>query len=331
MQRNFYIFTKGRLHRKDGTLYFYDEKEEKKVIPVETVRNIYVFGDLSFNAALFNFITRFGVQLHLFNYIGSYSGSYIPRKSLLSGELIVAQVKTFTSPSKQLPLAKETVAAAAANIRRNVLYYSDIQRGIWHQAKEIENIVKNLEHANNVDEIMGVEGQIRKLYYTMFPLIIRNKDFEFTVRTRQPPETPIDAMISFGNSLVYTTVLTEIYKTQLEPTISFLHKPSNRRFSLALDIAEIFKPILADRLIFRLLNKNMISINDFDTKENACYLNEKGKKTFVKEFDNQLQTIIKHRKLKRNVSYRTIIRLECYKIIKYITKKEKYEAFKIWW
>ena len=138
-------------------------------------------------------------------------------------------------------------------------------------------------------------------------------------------------MISFGNSLVYTTVLSEIYKTQLNPLISFLHEPGERRFSLALDIAEIFKPLLSDRIIFALMNKNMITEKHFDKQMNYCYLSEAGRKIYLQEYDTKLKTTIKHRQLKKSVSYRHLIRLECYKIIKHILGEKEYEPFKIWW
>ncbi|MDL0298323.1 CRISPR-associated endonuclease Cas1, partial [Clostridioides difficile] len=74
-----------------------------------------------------------------------------------------------------------------------------------------------------------------------------------------PPKDPVNALMSFGNSIMYTNVLSEIYKTQLDPTISFLHEPSTKRFSLSLDIAEIFKPIIIDTIIFSLINNKRIN------------------------------------------------------------------------
>jgi len=177
---------------------------------------------------------------------------------------------------------------------------------------------------------MGIEGQVRQVYYQCFTKII-TQEVEFEKRVRRPPDNMINTLISFGNSLLYTTTLGEIYKTQLNPTISFLHEPGYRRYSLALDVSEVFKPILVDRIIFRILNKNMVSEKDFEQDLNYCYMKEKARKIFVKEYDEQLSKTIKHRTLNRHISYRHLIRLECYKLIKYIIEKKKYESFKIWW
>ncbi|OJT88124.1 CRISPR-associated endonuclease Cas1, partial [Clostridioides difficile] len=155
--------------------------------------------------------------------------------------------------------------------------------------------------------------------------------FEFYKREKRPPKDPVNALMSFGNSIMYTNVLSEIYKTQLDPTISFLHEPSTKRFSLSLDIAEIFKPIIIDTIIFSLINNKRINKNDFEYQDKICYLSEKGKKKFLQEFENKMQTTIKHRNLNRKVSYRMFIRLECYKLIKHFINDERYKVLKVWW
>lgn len=130
---------------------------------------------------------------------------------------------------------------------------------------------------------------------------------------------------------MYTTVLGEIYNTQLDPTISYLHEPSTKRFSLTLDISEIFKPLIVDSLIFYLINNRIINDNDFDINEGICFLNESGRKKFISEYEKKLGTTIKHRGLNRKVSYRYFIRLECYKLIKHLIGDEIYKPLKAWW
>ena len=148
---------------------------------------------------------------------------------------------------------------------------------------------------------------------------------------KRPPDNQINALISFANSMVYTTVLGEIYKTQLNPLVSFLHEPGTKRFSLSLDLAEIFKPLLADRIIFTLLNRKQLTDKHFTKKGRVCWLSEDGRKLFVRQFDERLNETIKHRRLGRNVSYRRLIRLECYKLIKHLLGQEPYKPFVIWW
>lgn len=195
---------------------------------------------------------------------------------------------------------------------------------------QIESLANMIDKSNTIGEIMGIEGNIRKIYYSSWNNIIK-QDIEFDKRVKRPPDNMINSLISFINSLVYTTTLSEIYKTQLNPTISYLHQPGTKRFSLSLDISEIFKPIIVDRMIFSMLNKNQITENDFDKDSNYLYLKEKAKRKVLEEYDKRLENTIFHKELGRDVSYRYLIRLECYKLIKHLIGEKEYEAFKMWW
>ena len=138
-------------------------------------------------------------------------------------------------------------------------------------------------------------------------------------------------MISFGNSILYTVVLSEIYKTHLDPRIGYLHATNFRRFTLNLDMAEIFKPIIVDRMIFTVLNKGMIKKSHFEEKLQGIYLKEDGRKIFVEEMENRLNTTIRHRSVGREVSYRRLIRLELYKLEKHLMGEKEYEPFVAQW
>ncbi len=156
-------------------------------------------------------------------------------------------------------------------------------------------------------------------------------DFEMGNRTKQPPQNEVNALISFGNMMCYTVCIDQIYHTQLNPTISFLHEPGVRRFSLALDIAEIFKPLLVDRTIFSVLNKKIIQANDFRQDTNRCVLKDSARKTFTQAFEDRLKETFKHRSLGRHVSYKNLVKLECYKLSKHLLGIESYKPFKMMW
>lgn len=183
---------------------------------------------------------------------------------------------------------------------------------------------------SSISELMGLEGRIRNIYYQSFNQFLP-EDFSMEKREKRPPTNPINALISFGNSLIYSHTLSQIYQTQLDPSISFLHEPSEKRFSLSLDISEIFKPLIVDTVIFKLLNNHQLELEHFDEDLNYCYLNQEGKKIFLKEFQSKLETTVRHRQLNRNVSYKGFIRLECYKLIKHFIGDQVYSPLKAWW
>lgn len=141
----------------------------------------------------------------------------------------------------------------------------------------------------------------------------------------------INSLISFVNSLIYSKTLTEIYHTQLNPTISYLHEPGSRRYSLCLDLSEIFKPLIGDRLIFSLLNKKQITENSFTRELNFLHLKKEASQLIVNELEKKLQATIMHKDLHRKVSYQYLIRVEAYKLIKHLIGEKEYEGFKMWW
>jgi len=204
---------------------------------------------------------------------------------------------------------------------------------------EIENMLQrcrelSVQAANGsvttIEELMGIEGNIRRRYYAAWNVIV-NQEIQFEKRVMHPPDNMINSLISFVNTLIYTKVLGEIYHTQLNPTISYLHEPGARRFSLSLDIAEVFKPLIGDRLIFSLLNRNQITEDSFTKELNFLHLKKDASKLIVSELEKNLKKTVMHKNLGRQVSYQYLLRLECYKLIKHLLGEKEYEGFRIWW
>ena len=176
---------------------------------------------------------------------------------------------------------------------------------------------------------MSVEAHIRKIYYSALDKIVKYDEFKLLKRERQPPTNYMNTMISYGNSMMYSTTLTEILKTSMDPRIGYLHASNFRRYSLNLDIAEIFKPIIVDRTIISLVNRNQIKPGDFKGVQGGIHLNDSGKKKFIKEYENHLNTTIQHTKLKRKVTYKRLIRLEVYKLLKHVVENADYIPYEM--
>ena len=331
---NYYINSNGILKRKQNTVYFIRKKEnnelEKKILPIEKIYAIYAYGRITFSSSVVSYLSKYGIPIHFFNKYGFYEGSLYPRETLVSGDLLVKQVEHYLNKEKRLELAKQIVKGCIENIIKNLQYYERTKGELREEIERVNLFLNELEWQNEISQIMAIEGNVWDVYYQSFNKIFP-EEFHFDKRTKRPPENMINCLISFGNSLVYSTVLTEIYNTQLNPTISYLHEPFERRFSLALDISEIFKPLLTDRVIFKLINKRIIEERYFVKELNCTLLNDEGRKLFLEYYDEKLKTTIKHRTLGRNVSFQRLIRLECYKLIKHLLGVKKYSPFVIWW
>ncbi len=334
MKKTYYLFNPGRLQRRDNTLKFtpYDaegNEEKPRFLPAENVGELYCFGNLDANSALYNFLGQQQIPIHFFDYHENYTGSFMPRDALLSGKVLLAQTDFYKNKKKRLVLAQRILEGAAHNMVKNLRYYDKRGKDLADIIEIIEKLAAGIPNSAQIDELMGIEGNIRKNYYEAFNLILNH--FEMGGRSYRPPRNEVNALISFGNMMCYSQCLRAIHQTQLNPLVSFLHQPGERRFSLSLDIAEIFKPILVDRVIFKVINKREIQPNDFEPNLNAVLLKPNGRKKFVAAWENRLTETLAHRSLNRNVSYKHLIKLECYKLVKHILDMDEYKPFKMYW
>lgn len=323
-----YIMSMGELTRKDNSLCF--KKEGKNVyIPIENTKEIYCLNEVSINSKLLDFLAQNNVVIHFFNYYDGYSGTFYPRAKYNSGRLLIQQVHTFEN--YRIVVAKAIVKGIGINIYEVLYhYYKHDKAGVKEVIDWIRNeFYQKVDKAENIKELMATEGEVWLRFYGTFENFLPT-DFVMNKRVKRPPDNPINALISFGNSLLYTKTISAIYHTHLDQRISFLHEPSEGRFSLSLDISEVFKPVIVFRTIFDLVNNRRLQVEKhFDKKMNYCILNDDGRKIFVEAFEKRMETVFVNSRLKRKVSYRTAIKLDCYKLIKYILEKKEFVPFSL--
>jgi CRISPR-associated protein Cas1 len=218
MKKSYYLFNPGRMSRKDNTLKFTPVDEDgkegiPKYIPVEGVDNLYTFGALDANSALYNFLGKEQISVHFFDYHEHYTGSFMPKDYLLSGKVLIAQADAYSKMKKRLPIAQKFIESAAFNIVKNLRYYNKREKDTSRQIEKIERLAEQIVLTPDVETLMGIEGNIRIAYYEAFDVIIN--DFEMGNRQKQPPNNEVNALISFVNTMCYTLCLDMIRHTQL--------------------------------------------------------------------------------------------------------------------
>jgi CRISPR-associated protein Cas1 len=330
MDRNYHVFSDGRLERSDDTIRLVPEEGEKEYIPIENAEALFLHGQIDFNTRLMSFLNDRTVALHVFGWEDYYSGSVMPKRGQTSGKTVVNQVRAYDDSEHRRRIAAAIVRGSIHNMRTNVVYYNSRDHDLDGVVEELDAAAECVDEGLPVNELLGTEATARKAYYRSFNEILPS-EFQLTQREYNPPPNEINSLISFGNSLVYANCVSAIRATALDPTISYLHEPGERRYSLSLDLADLFKPVLADRVLFRLLNRNQISDDEFETELGSCLLDESGRKTYTKEFEETLERTVEHPTLNRKVSYQYLMRLEAYKLKKHLLTGEVYEPFQRWW
>ncbi len=323
-----YIFSMGELKRKDNSIMFKNEKGNN-YLPIEDVKELYCMNEVSLNTKFLDFVSKAGIVVHFFNYHSNYSGSFYPKEKYISGDLTIKQ--SYAYIENRLIIAKAIVQGIADNVREVLYHY------YRHGKKELKELIdwlkkdvqEFLSGDLTIEQILYIEGQIWSRFYDSFKYFLP-EDFLMNKRVKRPPDNPMNALVSFGNTLLYTKTISAIYRTHLNQSISFLHSPREGRFSLSLDLCEVFKPIVVFRTIFDCVNNKKLQVTKhFDKSLNYALLNESGKKIFIENFENRINETFMHPKLKRKTTYKSAIRYDAYKLIKYIVEDKPFVPFSL--
>lgn len=326
---NHHIFADGELSRNEGTLRIDTLAGETEYLPVESIDSLYLHGQIDFNTRALGLLNEHGVPAHVFGWKDYYKGSYLPKRGQVSGNTVVEQVRAYDD-NRRLSIAQQIIQSSIHNMRSNIRYYDGRRGDFGNTVADLADEKERVASVDTINELRAVEGNARKAYYRCFDRILRDP-FELTKREYNPPTNEANAIVSFLNGMTYTTCVSAIRKTALDPTVGFVHEPGERRFTLSLDIADIFKPILADRLIFRLVNRQQITTDDFESELDGCLLTENGRMTVLEEFEKLLDETVAHPRLERNVSYKTLVRTDVLSLKKHILTGEEYHATERWW
>jgi len=351
MKKIYYIVSKGSLYLDNGNLYFepfyedcdipkkfkHDNDDEeiqivkqRQSIPIETTSSICCFTLVQFDSTILNYIAKYNIPIISFD---SYipTGYFYSNFSKPDGNLTVLQAAHFANNSKRLSIARKFVLGAIANKIVNLSYYYNRGAISNIDLNKFTLIISQANKCSDVNQLLLAEAQAQKLYFSFFNQIIKNDNFHFEKRVYFPPPDPVNALISFLNALLYSTLLTEMASTPIYPFISYLHSPGNNKMSLIWDFSEIFKPVVCDRLLFKMLNTNIIKPDMFDQSADKCLLNKIGRHKVVSEYDKKIKTTIFIRENQKQQSYRTIIREEFYKFIRFLQNKSDYKPFRMNW
>lgn len=314
MKENFYILGNGNLKAEEGVFRF-DSRDGMRRIPVENIRSLNIYGGCNVSSGAINLSKKYNVILNFFGYYGNYIGSFWPTEMYFSGDLTVQQVKLFLDGKKRLELCNTLVDGIKYNMEHFLSGY------------DIETDIMNLPiQGDSIEHLMLSEARIRKQYYKYLDILLPDQ-FKLEARVKHPPNNFGNTLISFGNSRLYSEFITQSRYVSLNPTISFYHSPETSRYSLPLDISEVFKPYLVDKFILKILKKGIINTDDFFKEGNGILLNKNGRMKFLQEWERWLNESYFYNKLKRNVSNRELLKIELYKLIKHYMEIENYHYF----
>lgn len=330
VNRQYYIVEDGILNKKDFSLLFENE-EHKHHLPIEAIEQINVYSDIVITSSCLALLAQKGLPLVLHNHLGDIQSYFIPERMKSSAAVVLAQCQLYQSAEKRLAVAKKFDLAHLHNLRANCRYYLKKagQKGTLRQIEaELTEAMSAIKLAKSVDELMLIEARGKQAYYRLFNQVLNQPAFAFVKRTKRPPRDALNALISFGNTVLYSQVLRMVWLARLDPRIAVLHASRNRPYSLQLDFADYMKPVIVDRVILSLVNKHQLDAQEhFDYREDgSVYLNADGKRIFLHALEEKFQTrlVIKH----TSYTYLQLIRRDIQAFKKLVLGQEALSAFR---
>lgn len=321
--RTYWLTSPCRIRRKDQSLLIERENGTPVHVPITDVRDIVACAETDINTAVVSLLNRHRINVHLLSYYGDYAGSLLTSEVSTSGETVLAQARLAGDTENALGIARAIVEATAFNVRRVV------DRTLL--TRPYVSLQASIAEAESPAHLMGAEGTFRRSAWAVMDTKLPEW-LQLGGRNRRPPKNAGNAFISYVNGIVYARVLTAVRLTPLHSGIAFLHSSMERqRHSLVLDIAEMFKPLFAERLLLRMSGRNQLKQHHFDSNTNQAMLSDSGRKLVVQTVRDEFAVTVAHRSLGRSVAYDELLYLDVLALTRHCLENTGYKPFRIWW
>ncbi|GJQ27113.1 MAG: CRISPR-associated exonuclease Cas4/endonuclease Cas1 fusion [Phycisphaerae bacterium] len=276
------------------------------------VSQLNLIGNVQVSSQALRELVARGIPVCYFTFGGSFSAitTGMPHKNV---ELRIRQYAAASNADTSLAFAKAIVIGKIRNcrtlLRRN---YSDRP----HLAlRDLNDLRKRVPAADSLDSLLGLEGSAARIYFQHFAGMLKSSygppfAFDFAGRNRRPPRDPVNALLSFAYALLVKELTAALVGVGFDPFLGLYHRPRYGRPALALDLAEEFRPIIADSVVIQVINTGEIRPADFVIRANAAALRPAGRRAFLDAYERRLDSLVTHPMFGYTISYRRVLEVQ---------------------
>ena len=322
--------------KKDGT--------ELSRVPLALVRQVVVFGNVQVSTQALECLLSNEVPVMYLTGYGKFVGALVPAPTK-NVSLRLTQYRRFTDPAEALKLAKEVVRAKVVNQRALLMRSlrsrsqasggseacgggegepAEAVRGSEEPAaRAMVDLLPRVDRATEIESLLGLEGQGASLYFGEFNRFLKvqppGEGFNFRTRNRRPPRDPVNALLSFAYALLCKDCFGALCTVGFDPYHGFFHGTGRHgRPSLALDLMEEFRAVIADSVVLGLINNRMVTPADFLVWRQACQLTETGRKQFFVAYEQRKATVVTHPLFGYKMSYSRMLEVQARLLAAYV-------------
>lgn len=313
-----YVVTQGTTVGKNGDRLVVRKPEEADAhVRLIDVSHVALFGNVQMSAQALRALVAHGTPVLHFTYGGWLTAvtSGPDQKNVL---LRAAQYRLATDPKFSLALSQAFVSGKIRNQR--TLLRRNHRARLQDALNELARLAKSTHRARTTQDLLGVEGTAARIYFSLFPGMLRSEmAFDFRERTRRPPTDPVNALLSFLYSLLAKDCVSACIAVSLDPYMGFFHQVRYGRPSLALDLAEEFRPLIADSVVLTMVNNEMVGPADFLRRGPACALKDGARRRVIEAYEARMETLIRHPLFGYSVSYRRVLEVQARLLARVVT------------
>ncbi|NLH00068.1 MAG: CRISPR-associated endonuclease Cas1 [Chloroflexi bacterium] len=351
-----YVTEPYSLVKKDGDTLLVDipanrelKREARKIrIPLIKVDQVVIVGDSTVTAQALAALLEQHAQITFLSPYGAFRGQIVPpnsRNSLLR----LAQFRAHDDPARALALAKAFVAGKLANQRTLLLrsnrklnddaitQAAEALRGLMGQVEALESDgsppadPSRPQAGSTWGSLLGLEGGGSARYFGVFGRLLRGDPvLTFEDRNRRPPRDPVNALLSYGYTLLLHQAVGALQTVGLDAYVGYLHSAQYSKPALALDLMEEFRAPVVDSTVLTLINNRILNSSDFKTELDVCRLTDAGRRTFLGKFEERMSTEIAHPVFGYKATYRRCLELQARLLAKNLLGEiDHYPPFKV--
>jgi len=331
--RTVYVTEPGATLARDGqTLQLRVKREVRATMPVFELEQLVLVGNIVLTPGAIDLLLGRGVDTVFVSRYGRYRGRLVAGDSWRNVGLRFAQYERLGDAAGALALARAVVQGKIRNQRTLLL-----RHGRRHgRSPELERAdialraaLAHLELATTMDTVRGCEGAAAAAYFGAFGKLLRNSSLRFEGRTRRPPRDPVNALLSFGYTLLSNVVEAAVHTVGLDPYVGALHAVSAGRPSLVCDLVEEFRPCVVDSLVLAMVNQSVLGPEDFvdEDETEGVTMKRDALRYFLELFERRMDKMTAYAPQGRSLPWRQVIVEQVRRLARDFLGGETYEAF----
>jgi CRISPR-associated protein Cas1 len=306
-----YVHSQGAMLRLDGERLLVQSKEEAAIpARLSNTSHVSVYGNVHVTTPTIRKLLDRSIPLLFFSYGGWFIGQTIGHDSK-NVELRLAQYAATRDPERCLRLARGFVASKVLNCR--TLLRRNHQSPSPLALSELKQLARKARAAESLESLLGLEGTAARRYFSEFAGMLKGEGsevFDLDARNRRPPRDPVNALLSFCYSLLSKELALAVRAVGLDGMLGFYHQPHFGRPSLALDLMEEFRPVIADSVVVSSLNNGVIQSHDFVRAAGSVSLTPAARKRLILAFERRMDQLVTHPVFDYRISYRRVLEVQ---------------------